>query len=138
MFVSCHLIMGSSNVERSLSLAQYGFRVEICPSSCHDYHSIYMANDDQGCCVRPWWNLRIILSSDIHHEECAFLMRYSRSSEEILIAPFSPQWEYSRTFFELLSEVPVVLSRSVALLLQNHATSCIRYHCSSGACMSMV
>ena len=114
--------MGSSNVEQWLSFAQYGIWAEICPSSWHDYHSIYIANDDQGCGVRPWWNLRIILSSDIHQEECAFLMRFSRSSEWILISPFSPQWEYSLTFFELLSEVPVVLSHSVALLLHYHAT----------------
>ena len=33
----------------------------------------------------------------------------------------SPRWEYSLTFFELLSEVPVVLSHSVALLLHYHA-----------------
>ena len=81
VFVSCHFIIGSSIVEQWLSFAQYGIRAEICPSSWHDYHSIYIANDDQGCGVRPWRNLRIILSSDIHHEECSFLMRYSRSSE---------------------------------------------------------
>ena len=81
VFVSCHLIMGLSNVERSLSLAQYGIRAEVCPSSWHDYHSVYMANDDQGCCIRPWWDLRIILSSDIYHEESAYHVRYSRSSE---------------------------------------------------------
>ena len=33
-------------MERSLSLAQYGIRAEICPSSLHDYHSAHMANDD--------------------------------------------------------------------------------------------
>ena len=32
--------MGSSNMERSLSLAQYGIRAEICPSSWHDCHSV--------------------------------------------------------------------------------------------------
>ena len=122
MFVSCHLIMGSSKLERWLSLAQYRIRAEICPSSWHYYLSIYVANDVRGCCVRPWWNLPIILSSDIHHEECAFIMRYSRNSEQILISPFSPQWEYSLTFFEFLSEIPVVLSHSVALLLHYHAT----------------
>ena len=34
----------------------------------------------------------------------------------------SPQWEYSLTFFEFLSGIPVVLSHSVALLLHYHAT----------------
>ena len=137
MFVSCHFIMGSSNVEQWLSFAQYGIRAEICPSSWHDYHSIYIANDDRGCGVRPWWNLRIILSSDIHHEECAFLVRFSRSSVDSHLSVFTSVG----VFPDLLRTLIRSSSRTVAFSCSAPALPCrrcIRYPCSSGACIAMV
>ena len=38
--------MGSSNIERSLSIAQCSIRADICPSSWRDYHPVHMANDN--------------------------------------------------------------------------------------------
>ena len=78
--------MGSSNIERSLSIAPYGIRTEICPSSTHDkssgpqwptmtrltdlpnreVSSILLLNHElrqagKDALLRPWWDLQIML-----------------------------------------------------------------------------
>ena len=98
--------MGSYNIEQSLSIAPYGIRAKICPSSRRDYHPVHMANDDlslqtsltgrstvfyyktinYGRQERMLYNdlvgiSKLCFSSDIHHMESAYHLRYSRSSE---------------------------------------------------------
>ena len=137
MFVSCRLIMGSSKVERWLSLAQYGIQAEICPSSWHYYLSIYVANDVRGCCVRPWWNLPIILSPDIHHEECAFIRSIQGAPSRFSSLRFTSVG----VFPDLLRILIRNSSRTVAFSCSAPALPChrcIRYPCSSSACITMV